>query len=105
MLLLTYFFHFLSHQQIVQGLPLFLANNQQYLSWCQYFKYFDFDCPLPSEWLLTELKLLQEVGQELHQGLVSHTTLHHIGCLVGTGHDLDPRLVNVAETFGFLFGA
>lgn len=45
------------------------------------------------------------MGQELHQGLVSHTTLHYIGRLMGPGHDLDPRLVNVAETFGFLFGA
>ena len=57
---------------------------------------------VPAEGLLTEFQLLQEVGQELAQCLVTHAALHHVGHLVGTGHDLLPGLVNVTEPFGFL---
>lgn len=42
--------------------------------------------------------------QQLHQGLVSNTALDHVWGLMGSGHDLHPRLVNVAETLGFLEG-
>ena len=55
-----------------------------------------------SEGLLTELQLLQEVGQELAQRLIPHTALHHIGHFVGTSHNLLPRLVDATEPFGFL---
>ena len=57
---------------------------------------------VPAEGLLTELQLLQEVGQELAQRLVTHAALYHVGHLVGTSHDLLPRLVNATEPFGFL---
>ena len=57
---------------------------------------------VPSEGLLTELQLLQEVGQELAQRLIPHTALHHIRHFVGTSHNLLPRLVDVTEPFGFL---
>ena len=55
-----------------------------------------------SEGLLTELKLLQEVGQELAQRLITDAALHHVGHLMGTGHDLLPGLVNASKSLGFL---
>ena len=57
-----------------------------------------------SEGLLADLQLLQQVRQELGQGVVTHAALHHVGVLVGTLHDLLPRLVNVGKTLGFLKG-
>ena len=54
------------------------------------------------EGLLADLQLLQQVGQELGQGVVAHAALHHVGVLVRPLHDLLPRLVDVGETLGFL---
>ena len=54
------------------------------------------------ERLLAELELLEEVGQQLAQRLVPHAALDNVGHLVGLGHDLHPRLVDVLETFCLL---
>ena len=57
---------------------------------------------VPSERLLAELKLLEEVREKLTHCLVSYAAGDYVGSLVGLGQDLHPRLVNVAESFGFL---
>ena len=57
-----------------------------------------------SERLLAEFQLFQEVWQQLAQGLVSYTTLDHIGGFMGLGHNLHPGLVNAREPLGFLRG-
>lgn len=54
--------------------------------------------------LLTHLQLLQQVGQQLAQRLVAHAALHHARHLVGTLHDLLPRLVDVLEALSLLLG-
>lgn len=58
-----------------------------------------------SEGLLADLQLLQQVRQELGQGVITHAALHHVGIFMCTLHDLLPRLVNVGETLGFLKGS
>lgn len=58
-----------------------------------------------SERLLADLQLLQQVRQELGQGVITHAALHHVGIFMCTLHDLLPRLVNVGETLGFLKGS
>lgn len=60
---------------------------------------------IPSERLLAQLQLFQQVRKKLVESIIAHTTLHHVGCLMGPGHDLDPRLVNVGESLGFLWCA
>ena len=52
--------------------------------------------------LLADLQLLQEMGQELGEGVVSHAAAHHVGVLMGALHDLHPGLVNVGEPLRFL---
>ena len=58
---------------------------------------------LPAERFLTNLKLFKDVRQQLSQRVVTHTTLHNIGILVGSAHDLHPGFVNLAKTLGFLW--
>ena len=55
-----------------------------------------------SEGLLAELQLLQEVRQQLAKGLISNTTLDHIGYFMCLSENLHPRFVNVLETLGLL---
>ena len=54
------------------------------------------------EGLLTELQLLQEVGEELAQCFITHTACDHVRGFVGLCQNLHPRFVNVAKSLGFL---
>lgn len=58
---------------------------------------------VPSEGLLTELQLLQEMREQLTQCLITHATRHHIGNLVGLCENLNPRLVDISKPLGFLY--
>jgi hypothetical protein len=52
--------------------------------------------------LLTDFELLQKMWQQLTQSVIAHTALHNVGSLVSALHDLLPRFVDIAESFGFL---
>ena len=54
------------------------------------------------ERLLAHLKLFQQMGEQLGEGVVAHAALHHVGGLVRLLHYLLPRLVDVTEPFRFL---
>jgi len=54
------------------------------------------------ERFLADLELLQQMGQQLHHGVVTNTAVDNVRVLVSSLHNLQPRLVNVAEPLRFL---
>ena len=44
----------------------------------------------PSERLLAEFQLFQQMWQQLIQCVITNTALYNVGSLMGTTHDLDP---------------
>ena len=57
---------------------------------------------LASERLLAKLKLFLQVRQRLPEKFVPDTTVDDAWCLVGSEHNLLPRLVDLVEALGFL---
>ena len=55
-----------------------------------------------SERLLTDLELLEQMGEQLAQSVITHAALHHVGVLVRALHDLDPGFVDGREPFRLL---